>query len=153
YGPDSPEAHDISVRTDRLLQKMLAAANRQAGAGNVLVVLTADHGAAPTPEANAARKMPGGRMAANGIRDAVQNALVKKYGPGEWIAAHFDLAVYLNRKLISEKNLDSAEVQKEAAHALAALPHIFRVYTRDALSRGEGLRDDVTQRVMNGYNL
>jgi hypothetical protein len=153
FGPESPEARDISVRTDRALERLLAAATRQAGAGNVLVILTADHGAPPTPEANAARKMPGGRIAPAVIRDAVQNALVNKYGPGEWIAGHYDVTMYLNRKLIAEKKLDRAEVEREAARAVEALPHVFRVYTRDEVAKGQGLRDDVTQRVMNGYNL
>ena len=60
YGPDSPEVHEMSVRTDHLLAKLFAAVDAAVGAGNVLVVFTADHGVAPVPEVNAARKMPGG---------------------------------------------------------------------------------------------
>src|SRR5258705_4506003 len=43
YGPESPEAHDISIRTDRLLDKLLTALDRQVGEANYLVVMTADH--------------------------------------------------------------------------------------------------------------
>jgi arylsulfatase A-like enzyme len=35
---------------------------------------------------------------------------------------------------------------------VAAIPHIFRVYTRDQILAGAVLQDDVSQRVMNGYN-
>src|ERR1039458_2714205 len=62
FGPDSPEAHETALATDRVLEKLFQAVERQAGAGNFLVVFTADHGVSPTPEVNAARKMPGGRI-------------------------------------------------------------------------------------------
>jgi Type I phosphodiesterase / nucleotide pyrophosphatase len=153
YGPESPEAHDISVRTDRLLEKFFAAVEKQAGPMNTVFVLTADHGAPTLPEANTARKMPGGRIDPKVIRDAAQNALVKKYGPGEWISGHFDTSIYLNRQLIAEKKLDRAEVQREVARTLEVLPHVFRVYTLDSVRRGEVLGDEITQKVINGYNL
>jgi predicted AlkP superfamily pyrophosphatase or phosphodiesterase len=153
YGSDSAEAHAISVITDRLLGKLLDAVDRQVGAENVLVVLTADHGAAPLPEANQAKKMPGGRLLAANIKATVNNALAKKYGPGEWVAGNWDLSVYLNRKLIAEKKLDLAAVQKDAAEALEATPHIFRVYTHDDVTHGRVLPDEITRKVANGFNV
>ncbi len=153
YGPESPEAHDISLRTDALLGKLLEAVDRQVGAENALVVFTADHGAPPTPEANHVRKMPGGRIAPAAIRDAVSGAITKRWGAGEWIAGTYDLAVYLNRDLIAQKGLKLGEVEAEAADAVAAMPHIFRVYTLERVSHGETLHDEITQRVVNGFNL
>src|SRR5258708_30702459 len=58
-GPDDPAVRDISIRTDRLLGKFLDYVDKTVGAGNALVVLTADHGVAPVPEVNAKRNMPG----------------------------------------------------------------------------------------------
>ena len=153
YGPESPEARDTAIRTDQLLGKLLGVVDRQAGAANVLVVFTADHGAPPMPEANHARHMPGGRILPGQIKEAVQTALAAKFGAGDWVAGNWDLAVYLNRRLIAQKGLDRAEVEKEAARALAAMPHIFRVYTLDQVARGETLHDEITQRVVNGFNL
>ncbi len=153
YGPESPEARDTAIRTDQLLGKLLGVVDRQAGAANVLVVFTADHGAPPMPEANHARHMPGGRILPLQIKETVQTALAAKFGAGDWVAGNWDLAVYLNRRLIAQKGLDRAEVEKEAARALAAMPHIFRVYTLDQVARGETLHDEVTQRVVNGFNL
>jgi arylsulfatase A-like enzyme len=102
---------------------------------------------------NVARRMPGGRIASTLIKETVQNALVQRYGDGAWVAGNWDLSVYLNRALIAQKKLDRAEVQKEAARSLAALPHMFRVYTLDSVARGEVLPDEISQRVVNGYNL
>ena len=101
YGPDSPEVHEIALDTDRLLEKLFQAVERQVGADNYLVVFTADHGVAPVAGGELARKMPGGRIDPAAIKAAVQNALVKKYGAGEWVAGNWDLAVYLNQGLIA----------------------------------------------------
>ena len=54
-GPDDPAVRDISIRTDRLLGKLVRCGRSRVGAGNTLMVLTADHGVAPVPEVNQAR--------------------------------------------------------------------------------------------------
>lgn len=153
YGPDSPEVRDIALATDRLLEKLFQAVDRTVGPDNYLVVFTADHGVAPVPEVNLARKMPGGRVDPAAIRSAVQFALVKKYGAGEWVAGAWDLAVYLNQPLIARLKLDLAEVESAAARAIQVLPHVARVYTLEDMKRGWGVRDSVTRKVANGYNL
>src|SRR5882724_8782063 len=43
YGPDSPEARETAVRTDKLFDKFFRYLEAQVGMQNVLVVLTADH--------------------------------------------------------------------------------------------------------------
>ena len=153
YGPDSPEVHETALATDQVLEKLFQAVDRQVGADNYLVVLTADHGVAPVPEVNAARKMPGGRIDPASIKAAVQGALAKKYGAGDWIAGFFDLEVYLNHGLIAQMTLDLGEVEREAARAIQALPHVSRVYTLQEMRLGQGLRDTVSQKVANGYHL
>ena len=151
FGPDSPEVHEISVRTDRLFEKFFAYLDQQVGLDSVLVVLTADHGVAPLPEAQAARRMPGGRMPPRIVRDTVQAALAKKFGDGNWIVSPSEHSLYLNLDLIRQKNLDRAEVNRVAAQAALEIPHVFRVYTRERLMNGPALEDQVGRRVMNGF--
>jgi predicted AlkP superfamily pyrophosphatase or phosphodiesterase len=151
YGPDSPEVHDISVRTDRLFDKFFRFLDAQVGAQNILFVLTADHGVAPVPEVNAERKMPGGRLPAHGVTDAVQAALAAKYGEGKWIQGPAENSLYLNLDLIRRKNLDRAEVDRTAAQAALAVAHVFRVYTREQLMSGAGMDDAAGRRVKNGF--
>jgi arylsulfatase A-like enzyme len=150
-GPDSPEVHDISVRTDRTLGKLFQFLDARVGLQNILVVMTADHGVSPVPEVNQARKMPGGRMPPRIVRDTVQAALTKKYGEGNWISSPSEHSLYLNRELIREKNLDLAEVNHTAAEAAMAIPHVARVYTREQLMKGAVLEDQISRRVMNGF--
>ena len=150
-GPDAPEVREVSIRTDKVLGELLAAADRAAGADNVLVVLTADHGVAPLPEVNVARRMPGGRPPAGIVNRTAQEALTKKYGEGKWIVSSSEHSLYFNREFIAQKKLDPAEVNRAAAEALQQLPHVFRVYTREQLANGAVQQDDVSRRVMNGF--
>lgn len=153
YGPDSPEVHETALATDLVLEKLFGAVDRQVGAENYLVVFTADHGVSPVPEVNQARKMPGGRIDPATIKAAVQTALVKKYGAGEWVAGAYDLSIYLNQGLISQLRLDLAEVEREAARAVQALPHVSRVYTLQQMAQGGGMTDFVGRKVANSYHL
>jgi hypothetical protein len=152
FGPDSPEVHEMAVRSDALLEKLFQAVDRRVGLDNVVIVLTADHGVVSAPEANTARKMPGGRIPKGIVAKTVQEALVKKYGEGQWISGDLEHALYLNLPLLAQKNLDPAEVTRVAAQAAFAIPHVFRVYTREQLKSGAVLGDQVGRRVMNGFN-
>ena len=86
-GPDAPEIRDISIRTDRLLGKLMDFIDARIGTGKCLVVLTADHGVAPVPEVNVARKMPGGRLDATQYSRTIADALTARFGQGDWFAS------------------------------------------------------------------
>lgn len=153
YGPDSPEVRDISIRTDALLDRLFSRLDALIGMQNVLVVLTADHGVAPTPEANATRRMPGGRIRFSVVQDVVQKALAQKYGDGKWISGSGENALFLNHDLMAEKNLERAAVVDSARDALIPMPHVFRVFTYDQLFSGRLLSDPVGRLVSNGFNV
>jgi arylsulfatase A-like enzyme len=149
-GPDAPEVREMSVRTDKLLGQLFQAVDRQVGMANVLVVLTADHGVAPIPEVNMGRKMPGGRIPSDTFTHAVERALNKRYGEDKWVLNSSEGNVYLDQSLIADKKFDPSEVEQVAARALMAVPHVFRVYTRQQLLNGNA-SDPVGRRVLNGF--
>ncbi|HWD00218.1 MAG TPA: alkaline phosphatase family protein [Candidatus Sulfopaludibacter sp.] len=151
YGSDSPEVHEISVRSDVLLEKLFQALDRQVGLANVLFVMTADHGGGPVPEVNAARHMPGGRLVKGLVTETVLKALRAKYGNFDWISDSEEHSMYLNQTQIAAQNLDRAEVARVAAQALATVPHVSRVFTREQLMTGAVLPDPSGRMVMNGY--
>lgn len=150
-GPDAPEVHDISIRTDEVIGKLFRFLDSHVGMQDIVVVLTADHGVAPVPEVNQARHMPGGREPAGIVKDTVQAALTTKYGEGKWISNSGEYVLYLNLDLIRAKNLDRAQVNQAAADAALSAPHVFRAYTREQLMMGSA-QDDVARRVRNGFN-
>jgi hypothetical protein len=150
-GPDAPEVQEVSVHTDKVLGQLLQAVDRQVGADNVLVVLTADHGVAPLPEVNAGRHMPGGRIPATVFLKAVQDRLMQRFGEEKWIVSQTEGSLYFNQEVIARKKIDPAEVDRVAAQAAMAIPHVFRVYTREQLTGGVAMADEVGRDVSNGF--
>ena len=150
-GPDAPEVRELAVHTDKLLGQLFQAVDRQVGLENVLVVLTADHGVAPLPEVNNARRMPGGRIPAPVFTKAAEDSLVQKYGEGKWILSNIEGSLYFNQALIAQRKIDPAEVDRVAARAVLAIPHVFRVYTREQLTNGTVLEDEAGRDVLNGF--
>jgi hypothetical protein len=151
-GPDSDQVKEVSIATDRILGKLFKYLDAQVGMANVTVVFSADHGVAPMPEANNARKMPGGRIDPASVLNAAKKALTDKYGEGNWIAAAPEEGIYLNWDLIRSKKLSETDVAADVAKTIQALPHVFRVYTREQLMRGIPSADRVGRRVANGYS-
>lgn len=135
-GPDSPEVREISLRTDEALGRLFAYLDARGGMRNVVVVLTADHGVSPVPEVQAGRRMPGGRIAAGSVRQAVQAALASRWGAGQWVVSPSDHSIYLNRKLVADKKVSLDEAQDAAKAAALALPHVQRAYALHELLDG-----------------
>ena len=148
YGPDSPEVHDMALRVDKLVGELLQAAEAQAGAGNVLAVLTADHGVAPLPEENHKRKMPGGRLSVEPLRALLESQLTAKFGGSHWVAYLSEAGIYLNL----QPKVDPAEVEAAAATVLRGYEHVARVYTRTQLLNDAVQSDPVGTALRNGFN-
>jgi len=152
YGPDSEEVHDTALRVDKLVGALLQAAEAQAGAGNVLAVLTADHGVAPLPEENRKRKMPGGRLDSAPLKAAIEAALHEKFGGSQWIAYAGESSVYLNLQPHLQPRVDPAEAERVAANVLRAWPHVARVYTHTQMAKGEVPGDAIGISLRNGFS-
>jgi predicted AlkP superfamily pyrophosphatase or phosphodiesterase len=150
-GPDSEEVHDISLRTDRLLEKFFLYLDKKVGLANVVVVLSADHGVAPVVEVSKARKMPGERLSSPDLNKAMEAALSAKFGQGKWIANRAEYGVTFNRETIAEKRLTVDTVAEAAAEFVRGYPGIFRVYTHSQLLRGQTPTDRFNTRISNGF--
>jgi hypothetical protein len=153
YGPDSPEVRDMTIRTDRLLQAFFGRVDALVGLDHTLVILTADHGVAPLPELQQARRLPGGRIKGDELFRPIEDALRARFGDGKWILSTAGTSPYLNHLLIAEKKLDPADVRRVAAVGAQSAPHVARVYTREQLLSGEAVPDSIGRRIVRSYNL
>lgn len=148
YGPDSHEAMDVTLRLDRLLERLFAVVDREVGLENVLIVLTADHGVAPMPEVfNAANPRAGARrIHPDSVEAAVVAALDRRFEAAAglaWIAWHDQPDLHLNTKLLIERGIDPAEAALVARDAITAIPgiHSALAETERAALRRAGSRD------------
>ncbi len=150
-GPDSPEVRDISLRTDKTLGDLLMFVFERVGQQNTLVVFTADHGVAPVPKVNNARKMPGGWLTSSDYSSKISDALSAKFGQGKWFSFDTSGFLYLNDQTVATNKADRVEVRRFAADFARGLPHIARVLTRDDLLRGDESSDLVGRAMLLGF--
>jgi hypothetical protein len=152
YGPESPQIRDATLRTDRDVLRLLEVVETQVGLQHTIVVLTSDHGVAPVPEEQVARRMPGGRITGAEILDPLKAALNAAFGEADWVLGTAGSSVYLNHARIRERGLDGARVRQVAAAAVAAVPQVARVFTRDQLLLGQVPPDPFSLRVLRSYH-
>ncbi|HVX65166.1 MAG TPA: alkaline phosphatase family protein, partial [Bryobacteraceae bacterium] len=150
-GPDAPQVRDMALRVDRTMAKLFEFIDKRVGLENTLVVFTADHGVAPLAEVLSERRMPGGRHSMKDVAAAVKTALETRFGTGDWVLSWAGTGPYLNRELIRTRKLDEAEVERAAAEAVASVPHIFRVLTREQMLRGQVPDDAVSRAALSGF--
>ena len=143
---------DIAIRTDRAIGRLLNQVDKSIGLRHTLIAFTTDHGVAPLPESLSERALPGGRLTTAELFEPMQKALASRFGDGKWLLATAGSSPYLNYELIEKLELDATEVRRVAAAAVANLPHVARVYTRDQLLRGDVPGDRIGSRVLRGFN-
>lgn len=136
FGPYSQEVHDLALRLDRALEQFLGSVQKRFKAGELVVVLTADHGAVPIPEWSSAQHIAGTRLKKAALKTAINDALSRAYGKGDWVVALEDPSVYLNRELTASKKLDRAAVEQAAGEAALSLAGIIGFHTRTQLLNG-----------------
>ncbi len=150
FGASSLESEDNLARLDRTLSELFAYVDEKIGLANTLIVLSADHGQPEVP----------GHLHELGIgeahyfdTDALDKTpaiavLKEKFGiGGELIEAFFQPYVYLNRKIIRDRGLDQAEVEKDVAAELVKFDGVAAAVSSTALRTGS-LPDNLLMRAI-----
>src|SRR5262249_15600440 len=139
FGPDAPEVLDVTLRSDRIMKALLDHLDASVGRGRYLVALSADHGVCPLPEVSRARGRETGRVPLDLLGkdgDAfLREKSGDKNGQSHWIEGSSEPWVYLNRRLITERRLDPAAVERALADWYCRQPGVQAGYTRSQLLR------------------
>lgn len=138
YGPDSHEVMDSILRLDRVLARLLDTIDREVGLARCLIVITADHGVLPVPEQTQAKlgAEAAGRTNLAGVDAAIKKALDAAYGPlgarESWFVRD-NSGYHLRPAALAAKNVSAVDAARIARDAMAALPYMAEVYTREEL--------------------
>jgi predicted AlkP superfamily pyrophosphatase or phosphodiesterase len=97
FGPDSPEQEAMIVATDKSLNDFFGFLGRQFGLANVWIVLSADHGIAPTIAQGQKLKIPNATTQPDQAKAEINAAIAKRVGrAGDFVALIRDRIVYAN---------------------------------------------------------
>ncbi len=143
YGSSSMEVEDMLYRLDMDLGMLVREVSTQVGTGNVLFVLTSDHGMSDgwettdTQAAGAPRLVvERDRFNVAQFKTILNSFLGVQLGVGDWVLDYIDRQVYLNRNLVYQRNLNLEDVQNRAAAFVLQFRGVSHVLTSTALAGG-----------------
>ena len=136
FGPASHEVMDVTVRTDRLLERFLTFLDQRVGLGHTVVVLTADHGVAPFPETVSEPSIGAARLNPARIAAAAESALRAQFGtapaPG-WVLYTSSPWLYLNTRALRQKSIALEAAEQTARNAVAGVRGVHQALTATEL--------------------
>src|SRR5438045_1333946 len=128
YGPDSREIHDQVLRLDRYLGRFFEQLFVRYGGGNVLIVLTADHGVTPFPERSRALGRSGAvRVTPDSLIQSVNAALDARAGRADWLAFESGMLMVPGRARLAAQGINVDSVIADVATRLRRLAGVGRV--------------------------
>jgi hypothetical protein len=161
WGPDSHEVLDITMRTDELIAAMIDHLDKTIGRERYTLVVTADHGICPLPEAavkdhpDAARFDPRFDLGPDGLGKVLNETFgvldPTGFGWFERLDREFSPWVYLNRRAIRAHGADPDAVAAFSAKWAANRPHMHAAYPAAALA-GPPSADPLVRSAQLGYH-
>jgi len=128
YGPDSREIHDQVLRLDRYLGRFFEQLFVRYGGGNVLIVLTADHGVTPFPERSRALGRSGAvRVTPDSLIQSVNAALDARAGGADWLVFESGMLMVPGRARLAAQDINVDSVIADVATRLRRLAGVGRV--------------------------
>lgn len=152
YGPYSPQVADMTLRTDRYLAHFFQAVDQAVGAGNVWIVLSADHGVAPNPNFVVAHHLGLGSFSAANLRREVARALDAQFGQDHWIESQDEFYLYLSHEAMARHRLSPETVEAAAAAAARGVDGVHAAFTRSQLLSGNVPNSTLSRKVLHSFN-
>ena len=131
WGHESWEMWDLEMRLDTRIAAFLSALDAKVGAGKWAMIVTSDHGAAPTPDPRR-----GGHVTYQQIASAVQRVAIAELGEGQWVSSAKYPSVWLTPAALAVPVKDRDVAIKKMIYALRSFPGLEHVERTDVLTAG-----------------
>lgn len=154
YNHQSGTAHSIEIqdtylRLDRAVTQLISLLDRKVGMQNVLFCITStgynDYEALEPKK----YRIPSGEFYLNRCAALLNVYLMATYGEGQYIEAYNGQQIYLNHKLIEEKQISLSDIQEKAAEFLAQFSGVYQVFSANKLLVGSG--SSTMEQTRNGF--
>jgi len=133
FGPDSPEIADEQIRLDRTIGRLIKALSGRLGSNEILWVLSADHGAEPTPEAESAldHNQSARRIAISDAQRSIEtqlNSTFKSDGPIHWFSGQTDSMLYFDKVELARHGISISAASQTLTAQVHGVPGIDGFY-------------------------
>lgn len=150
FGIRSMELADVYLRLDKELASFIKLLENQIGRDEFVIVLTADHAGADNPLYLASKKMKTNFFKNNVVRVELREYLESTLGV-DVIEGYNNLQIYLDKKLMADKNIDMHKVNLLIKEYLIQQAGVKNVYSADVIAAGS-LNDEVVQMYKRGHS-
>lgn len=144
------EMQDTYARLDRSIARLLDMLEHKIGLQNVLLCIASTGYTDPDDADTGIYRIPGGEFHLNRCATLLNMYLMATYGEGQYVEGFYDRQIYLNRKLIEEKQLHLADIQQKSAEFLVQFSGVDKVYSAYQLLLGPW--SPQTDRIRNGFH-
>lgn len=150
YGPMSVEIEDTYLRLDKDIEEILSYLEKKFG-NEVLVFLTADHGAVNVPQYLIDNNMPAGYFDLKTFKSELNKFLKEKYNSDSIVANVSNYQVFLNHNYINKKGLNVELIEREIARFGLTQNGVSKAVASSDL-RATEFSDRVLANAQRGYN-
>jgi predicted AlkP superfamily pyrophosphatase or phosphodiesterase len=152
FGINSIELQDTYARLDKDLERLFNYVDKSIGMDNVVIFLTADHGAAQTPEQMKDMGIPSGIFSAEKLKEKLNAFISSVYGEGNWVLEYNNQQFWLNNKTIDDKKINRSELIDKCLTFIMKMQGVQDVYNISEIGQWKAA-DPHAQKLINGVNL
>ncbi len=148
FGPESLQAQENLVRLDRTLAQLLKLVDRHVGSEHVVIVLSADHGIAESPEWFSARGEDAGRIDPKLLLAKLNAALRTRLKVDVDLLLDFvNPCLWLDEVAVTARGLELPAVEQVLAELARKQPGLLAAYARSDLLAGKVSASELERRV------
>ncbi|WP_194766145.1 alkaline phosphatase PafA [Tamlana sp. I1] len=151
FGVNSKEVEDAYIRLDKDLERFFKVLDKEVGAGEYVVFLTADHGAIDVPAYLESHKIPSGYLNNDERKQKFNDFLVKTYGSTEIVENISNDQIFLNKAKIKALGLKLEDVENAIVAEQMTYPHVSKAYTRTTMISTD-FTEGIEDLVQKGFN-
>lgn len=152
FEPLSMETEDLYLRLDREIALLVNHLNKKVGEGQYLLFLTSNVSSSFSPGyLKEECRMSVGEFAPKSAIALLKSYLNITYGQADWIVNYSEHQLYFDHKLLEEKKIDRAEMQRAAATFLNQFKGVKMAVPASILHHGNG-HNSILSPFAHSYN-
>lgn len=141
------ETMDSYIKLDAELASLFQTIDNNIGMNNTFIMVAGTPVAPSSKPDDVKWGMPTGEFSAAKAVSLLNLYLSAKHGSGEWVAGYHNGQIFLNGKLVKDKNLDIKDLRTDASDMLTRMAGVSRVWTIDDIIAGRaGTNPDALKR-------
>lgn len=135
-GDVAMELQDTYVRLDKAVADIISAVDGKVGKGNALYVITSTGYVDEESSDLSKYRIPTGNFDMKRAAALLNLYLVAVYGQGQYVEACFGTQIYINHKLVEDKQINMGELLDRSQDLLLQLSGVKDVFTSQRLLQG-----------------